>query len=669
MIQEFVSRSNVYRRRLIRRLCLLTLLSFVALLFGCGPPHGTIATSTSTPVEKMDIQEPTSASEPGRPQVLSRTRHTPTPTRQSGQINSRSPVSVPRGLTPTFTSTATSIPPPTNTPDADIDEVLTDEPDPRSGGWLGYLSGNYFVPDPVFAGVGDSNLILREIYSGLVKPSYDPNIPFDLELAERFTVQNDGRTYEFKLKNGLQFSDGTPVVASDFKWTWERALRVASESATDQVSLVLGSINGAEEVLKGKTDELAGVTIVDDRTLTVNLDGKRGDFLSLLANPIASVLKPSNVSSWGVDWTLHETKHEDPDGTLFEMKVLPVGTGPFRLAEFDLYKDRYKIERNEHYHDRTAYLDGVVFVTDIFVEGVGMGPGFMRKLADDAFLDGSIDINRLRHSDPEMSDTDSTHGPSDLLRVETPAFTSFIAFNSSLPPYDDVHFRRALVAAVDLRPVLAVHGFSEATAISPPDERNKHDRQSAIPHDVEAALTELSLSKYFGNLDGLHLTFHYGALGGFSDEINLIVDSWKDSLNVSAEFRYVIPPRYNELVEVNGLEMMLLFFHPDYPDPQATFGVFETIFGDRAESPELAELRTKLADASEETDFPLRAQKYADLEQHILDDALAMPLWWRTSNYYVRVQRWVHGYRVPKYGGSRFKDVWLDETASERSPP
>ena len=228
---------------------------------------------------------------------------------------------------------------------------------PRQGGVLRMWGGNIMTPDPVIGTRATTQRLLLEIYAGLMKIVDDHNTPVQPDLSERYVMDSSGKEYEFVLRRNLKFSDGTPLTASDVKWSWERALNPATRS--DRASRTLGSIEGADEILAGLTSELAGVQAVDDRVLRVTLTVPRSDFTALLADPVASVLKRENVENWGVDWAsvVKDSKlpRSEPDNEL------PVGAGPFRLAAFEFIQGPCVLVRNEHYHDRPAYLEGIEF--------------------------------------------------------------------------------------------------------------------------------------------------------------------------------------------------------------------------------------------------------------------------------------------------------------------
>ena len=88
---------------------------------------------------------------------------------------------------------------------------------------------NIVVPDPVFADFGESSTLQYEIFAGLTTFTTDNSDPVLLDMAVNHSISRDGLSHTFVLREGLLFSDGSPVTASDFKWSWERALRTAAQ--------------------------------------------------------------------------------------------------------------------------------------------------------------------------------------------------------------------------------------------------------------------------------------------------------------------------------------------------------------------------------------------------------------------------------------------------------
>ena len=103
-------------------------------------------------------------------------------------------------------------------------EAADDEEfDTRRGGIFKLLGSDPTTLDPALTTDSTSYDIVTEVFGGLMRLTDNPNEPVVLDLAESFTVSAEGTVYRFKLREDAVFSNGSPVTASDFKWSWERA--------------------------------------------------------------------------------------------------------------------------------------------------------------------------------------------------------------------------------------------------------------------------------------------------------------------------------------------------------------------------------------------------------------------------------------------------------------
>ena len=167
--------------------------------------------------------------------------------------------------------------------------------------------------DPHHSSDTTSSAIVVELFSGLVTINLDLQLAPDL--AESWEVSGDGLTYTFRLRPNAVFHDGRPVTAHDVKYSFERALDPETGSAT--VDAYLDDIVGAEERLAGEAQQVEGVRVVDDRTVTITIKEPRSYFLAKLTYPAAFVVDRENIEEDGEQWTRE-----------------PNGTGPFRLKEW-----------------------------------------------------------------------------------------------------------------------------------------------------------------------------------------------------------------------------------------------------------------------------------------------------------------------------------------------
>ena len=522
---------------------------------------------------------------------------------------------------------------------------------------------NQVVPDPVFAGHGESSTLLYEIFAGLTAFTLDEVAPVRLDMASSHSISSGGTTHTFILRPGLKFSDGSPVAASDFKWSWERALQTAArvEVAT-QAEWVLAPILGAQEMLAGEATELIGVEAVDERTLTVELTAPRYDFETLLAHPAAAVLKRDNVEDWSTDWSTRvsaELVLFDQTAVVRDTSVLPIGTGPFRLTTFDEVNEQYIIERNDHYHGELAMLDAVILDAKALIDAHDSEAGPFVGI--DILLDsGGIDVG----INPAIvsGSADGPSNPVGFAKVGINPRTNLIVFNPSIPPFDNLDFRRALAAAIDFDSFLAMFSGSRANSIVPANDPGFSGTSYPIEYDLVAAQRSFDAFQQSnpGFLDVINWAFDSGL---HHKERVAIASGWQRALPVELSIEHVDVREFQRLRRTNKLPLMLVSHQTTYPHPQASVIDFRELFGEMAVSEELEQIKEMAQRAASEADLVTALDLYAQLEQHLLDNALVVPLsLFAGTGYYVRVQPWVHGYAVGRYGGSSFKDVWFDDT-------
>ncbi len=532
------------------------------------------------------------------------------------------------------------------------------------GGVLRLEFGGFFVPDPVVVSDEESALFHAEMYSGLTRiVDRSDGSAVETDLAETYSVRDDGLVYEFVLRQNLKFSDGSTVTAADFKWSWERALNPDSHS--DSARHVLGDIKGADSILDGSSQELAGVSIIDDRTFIVELEAPHADFPALMADPVASVLKRENLERWGFDWSRW---YQPMSLAPYMFDELPVGTGPFKLVKFEPFEGEVVLQRNEHYWEGTAQLERVEFTLH--------GISETGSDSDLLFRQGRIDIT---HSDPneaELVESREITVYGDLKSPESTRKVEFLAFNTALKPFDDLHFRIALASASDTEasfPSLPDNSedrtvvidsrvggstLERAYGLVPPDVPGFEKSISSLAHDPERAINELAESVYRDELEQISLRYFTTSVE--FDDVLVLADQWSSLLGVEVQPEEIEYVNYLDRLRSGNLQMIRKSVTPRYPAPHAVLWVFDEMFGENHLSPESIDLSRMLDAASTETDAALRLGMYQEIERYILENALAVPMFWSDGYEYVRVQPWVNNYNPPKYHGSRFKDVWID---------
>ena len=517
------------------------------------------------------------------------------------------------------------------------------------------------MPDPIHADDSDSFMLLAEIYSGLMRLADDRGAgSIEEDLAATVQTSDDGHRYTFVLKSGIMFSDDSPVLASHFKWSWERALASGTSS---RVIETLGVILGAQDVAEGRSADLAGVEVVDERTLVVTLESPRSDFLMRMAGPVAVVLNPDNVTRWETDFGAAKTGY-NPEFPPFDFQVMPAGTGPFALAEFDYLEGQCEIVRNENYVGNPVALDRVQFVSDEDVlESTSATTNDGTELIDptsevqtlwDAATEGQI------HAFESVIDPSETFGLNVLedwvIEENATGFASrFVAFNIDLPPFDDIEFRRALIASYPLAAISEILGEPVPTGLAP-ETFGIQQHQLGQPSSSPSQAQRILAGSEYPNVTEFDMPFYHSA-GSASGVWSTLLSAWNSTLGIVAKPYQVSDDVATRVAELGSVGLIPVTVRSQFPDRLIILSEFADLFRNHGESHAGDSIRQMIMDAAIELDPARRNSMISEIEALIRDLAVALPYRWDYGIRYVVTPRSVHGYEVPLFHRSRFKHV------------
>ena len=544
--------------------------------------------------------------------------------------------------TATQVPTVVSTPPParserpTPTGQAKVAPELLQTPervgdDKPTGGVFRRLWADPPTLDPALVTDGTSYAIVIELFSGLVKLTGESDDPIAMDLAESYSVSNEGKTYKFILKNDLKFSDGSPLTASDFKWSWERAALPETESPI--VDEFLGDIIGVQAIIDGEATTAEGIEVIDDHTLQVTIDAPKPYFIAKLTYPIAFVVNADNVTSGGENWT------DDP-----------VGTGPFVLKSYSI-GERMILSKNSNYWGDPAYLDEVHMLL--------AGGSAMAMYEND-----EIDITGIGLSDLERVTDPEEELSKDVVEVPPSFSTSYIGFNVEEAPFDDVHFRRALNFAVD-KQLVANAVFSDlvrpATGVIPPGFVGFNPDLEGLAFDEEKAKEELAKSKYADPETRPRIVITLPGTGGSpSLTTEVVADMWRRTLEVDVEIQQVEWATFLQDLHRNRLQAFSLAWQADYPDPHTFVDVlFRTGSSINNTNYSNSEVDALLEQANIEADPVRRIKLYQEAEEMIVEDAAWLPLWWGVEGKVLVKQR-VGGMTFPPLSVPIYQYVYID---------
>lgn len=329
--------------------------------------------------------------------------------------------------------------------------------------WQGGIKGGKAVslwPDaalnfdpPLAVGQGDY-YGLTNFYRGLA--FYGPNAEPQLDMAEKMDLSADGLTYTFTLKPGIKFHHGRVVTAQDFKWTLERS---SSKALASWVQGFLGSVVGHAEFVAGTAKEISGIVAKDPLTLVLTLTKPDVTILGVLAIPPFYVLPKEEVERLGD-----------------KFPQSPVGTGPYKLKNWDTGQRIVTMERfaDYHYKGDLPYLDEIQYryeVTD-----------------DIAYLSVSKNESDLTLAVPAAVVVQIKTNPEKSARFKQwdSYAINWWTFDLSQPPFNDVRVRQAFNYAFNKERTAAL-GFNPTGRFLPPGMLGYDKSLEAYPYNPDKA--------------------------------------------------------------------------------------------------------------------------------------------------------------------------------------
>ena len=508
--------------------------------------------------------------------------------------------------------------------------------------------------------------IVSEVHAGLMKfVEHGGTTELEPDLAERYSVSDNRRTYRFVLRRGLKFSDGSPLRAQDFKWSWERALRMAG--ATGRALDILGEIRGAAAVARGSATHAEGLRVVDMRTIVVDLHQPSADLPMLLADPVAVVLKEDNVNAWGMEFANSDDPFDaimDLSETSFMGAGLPVGAGPFRVVSYSPFSfiRPCVIQKNPHYWGKPPEIDYVVFV-DLVNSASELGADDREK---SAYAENEIDYIFL--TPDEAADITSRQGEiqGNVTHTDSIPSTMFLILNPAIPPFDDLNFRKAVVAATDLESMFQPWPVRWQRRILPEELVNDTSRDLEAVFDPEAAQTYVASSKYVdGFNDKVRLLFseHHP----FPDRFGRLAEGWSQVIGLNVEPSPTYAAEISEAATNGTLPIRVIDAYPTYPDPNAVYYKIRTALANPTGTWELNELNSLIDSAANHPDAAERNRLKIAVERFLRDQALAIPLVQNWGGPHILTKPWLQNFGVPQFPASTFQHATMTDDTPKRN--
>ena len=456
--------------------------------------------------------------------------------------------------------------------------------------------------------IAETSALTAHLFRGLLIIDRDLNVM--PSLAENFRVSGDGLTYMFQLREGTCWSDGEPLTAHDFVYTWERARQRSTETA-----FLLEDVERA--------------TALDDHTLEVVLREPRNYFPYVLASTYAYPWPRHLCESVGDEWHRRQPL---------------VSSGPFVLKEMG--DDSMTIVANPRWGGRRGNLREIE--VSFRVHG---------KLVDDLWRSGEMDVlaspHALADGDESCTDFAASLG------------TTMICFRTDHAPFADIRLRQA-VAAV-LAPVGGAYadvGLVSRPAMGGgllPPAMPGHDHHVAVARDADAARALLAAAGHPGGagLAPLEMVITSG--------LELLREPIRAALaEVGLGVEFSISARAARIA-AEPCDVWVTTWLADYPDPD---GFFRGLLTDPCDPLVDAEMTRELVDlmnqARASRDQDERLALYGRVDRLLVAEWVAVvPLAYSRTALLRRP--WVHGLWANALTPFRLDGVIVDRESAQ--PP
>ncbi|UDJ84777.1 peptide ABC transporter substrate-binding protein [Kosakonia oryzae] len=460
--------------------------------------------------------------------------------------------------------------------------------------------------------------VLRDLFEGLVNQDEKGNI---IPGVASKWQSNDNRVWIFTLRDNARWSDGSPVTAEDFVYSWQRLVDPKMTSPFASFAALAGLAN-AQEITEGKaTPDKLGVSAVDAHTLRVQLSRPVPWFPSLAASFALYPVQKANVES-GADWTR--------PGHL-------VGNGAFVLSD-RVVNEKLVLSRNKHYwDDGKTVIDKVTFM-----------PINQESAATKRYLANGVDITESFPKNLYQKLLKDIPG-----QVYTPPQlgTYYYAFNTQKGPTSDPRVRLALSMTID-RQVIAqkVLGTGEKPAWRlTPDvtagftpERSQFESMSQA--ELNAQAKTLLQAAGYGPQRPLKLRLLYNSSESHQKIAIAVASMWRQSLGADVTLQNQEWKTYIDSRNSGNFDVIRASWVGDYNEPSTFLSILTSGSSSNISRFSDESYDKVIAQAAQETSAKARNIDYNAAEHLIAEKAPIAPIYQYTNGRLIKP--WLKGYPI-----------------------
>jgi oligopeptide transport system substrate-binding protein len=380
-----------------------------------------------------------------------------------------------------------------------------------------------------------------ELWAGLMR--FTPDLTPEPDMAVSFDVNADATVYTFHMRPNTTWTDGSPVTARDFDYSFRRTLNPATKN--DYASF-LYDIKNAQAYNSGKlaNDSTLGLQMLDESTLRITLEATAAYFPALLAYAAAFPANRAAVEKYGDKWT--------EAGNI-------VSNGPFKLTRWD-HNTTLELAKHDGYWDaKNIHLTRIV------------RPIMAAEQAVAAFENGELDwVQNINPSDFQKVMSTPT------LKQQTVSFfldgTWYLVPEVDKKPFDLLNVRLAMAHAIDRDALVknALQGLGQpAFTLIPPGtpgfNPEKYDDYTA--YDPQKAMALLKGTPYEGGKNWPPITMSQ-RIQGEAEKVagDAVIQMLHDNLGMQIDHEVGDPKDVYERMYERKLQLIWIRWYEDYPD-------------------------------------------------------------------------------------------------------
>jgi ABC-type oligopeptide transport system substrate-binding subunit len=477
---------------------------------------------------------------------------------------------------------------------------------------------------------GQCHAIIQQLFSGLVECT--PELDIVPDLARSWDILDQGRRYVFHLRPDVRWSDGRPVTAHDFEFTWKYQLNPANPF----VGELLFDIKNARACYEGRAQpDDVGVLATDDHTLVVELEEPVGHFLDFLAYSVTFAIPRHAVEAHGERWAT-------------EANIIT--NGPFRLESWRP-DEGIVLVRNPDYHGRAS---GNVMRIELTLSDHWTTDSILKFY--EAGACDACEVLSYRTT-REIEQIRQQHASE---YVGTPhAHTSFVSFDARVPPFDDVRVRQAFVHALDrvtMTNTLFGNYRTPATGGFVPPGLPGHSAGIGLPYDPVRARQLLAEAGYADGHGLPKLEAWSPSTSEVPPHVRYMTQQWRDVLGIDIHWTFMDWHDWQEQRRGQVTHLFCSGWVADYPDPSSCLSTgvhFYTwpLWRNR-------DYEQLLDRARRMTDLAERIKIYRAAERILIQEAVIVPLSY--GRQHLLVKPWIKRYPITPLKATYWKDVIIE---------